>query len=60
LAICPKVTDYISDFVRGKPGVNGDSQFMEPELGLAVACANVHMRGFPAFVRIEEGSVGPI
>lgn len=38
-----KVTNYIANFMSRKPSINCDGQIMKPELGLAIAGANMDM-----------------
>ena len=40
-----------------KPSIHYECNLTEPELCFCVAVTNVHMRGFAAFVGIEEGPI---
>jgi len=44
------MANNIANFVHRKPGIDGDTEIMEPEFGLFVAGPNVDMRGLIAFV----------
>jgi hypothetical protein len=49
-AIQLQVTDNIADFMRGKPGIHGDSEVMKPEFGFFIAAADVNVRRLVAFI----------
>jgi len=49
-AIQLQMANNIANFVHRKPGIDGDTEIMEPEFGLFVAGPNVDMRGLIAFV----------
>jgi hypothetical protein len=58
VAVQTKVANDIADFVRRKPGIDSDSQIMQPNLRFETASANVNVRGLGALVGVEERPIG--
>jgi hypothetical protein len=54
ITILLKVADYIPDFMRRKPGIDGNGQVMKPKFDFIIAATHMDVRGLVAFVRVEK------
>ena len=52
-----QIADNITKFMRGKSGVEGDGEVVQPEFGFPAARANMDMRRFTALVGVEIRAV---
>src|SRR3954451_19328472 len=52
------MADDTAYFMGREPGIHCHGQIVQPEFCLHIGTADVDVRWFTAFVRIEEGSIG--
>jgi hypothetical protein len=54
LTMRAEVTKNSADLVSGKSRIHRNREIVQPELGFAVAGADMHVSRFPGFIRVEK------
>jgi hypothetical protein len=51
------MSDYITEFMRGKSGVDRNRQVMKPKFCFLAASPDMNVSGLITFIGVEEGTI---